>query len=215
MAAQLPAWQRCHWYVYVGVGVPVQLPPVAVRVEPSLSVPLTVGAATLRGAIGWITVIELAENLVADPAEFFAVTLMRSCLPLSRVPIKYVGLVAPVMPEHSVVPAVQRCQANAYDGAGLPLHVPVVAERDLPTHAVPLSVGGVRVRGAVAALARMAGIASAAATASSGTVRAYVFRLVGDSNAGRLGGRDEDCPSSLTPWRNSRMNRRDQIPPQN
>jgi hypothetical protein len=41
---------RCHWYVKVGVGTPVQVPLVVVSVEPNVAVPETTGATLFTGA---------------------------------------------------------------------------------------------------------------------------------------------------------------------
>ena len=41
---------RCHWYVYVGVGTPVQVPVVQDNVLPNVAVPDTTGAIVLTGA---------------------------------------------------------------------------------------------------------------------------------------------------------------------
>jgi len=40
---------RCHWYVYVGVGTPVQVPVVELNVCPNVAVPVTAGATVLAG----------------------------------------------------------------------------------------------------------------------------------------------------------------------
>jgi hypothetical protein len=41
---------RCHWYVNVGAGSPVQVPFVVVSVCPTVAVPVTAGATVLTGA---------------------------------------------------------------------------------------------------------------------------------------------------------------------
>jgi hypothetical protein len=41
---------RCHWYVNVGVGAPVQVPLVVLKVCPTVAVPDTTGATVLMGA---------------------------------------------------------------------------------------------------------------------------------------------------------------------
>ena len=43
--------QRCHWYEYAGVGVPVHVPVVEVSDAPTVAVPETVGGAVFAGSV--------------------------------------------------------------------------------------------------------------------------------------------------------------------
>ena len=54
------ALQRRHWWAYVIVGVPVQVPVEAATVEPSVGVPLIAGSTVLTGSVG-TTIAEAAE----------------------------------------------------------------------------------------------------------------------------------------------------------
>jgi hypothetical protein len=42
---------RCHWYVYVGVGMPDQVPVVQLKVCPNVAVPETTGATVFAGTV--------------------------------------------------------------------------------------------------------------------------------------------------------------------
>ncbi len=53
------ALQRRHWWAYVIVGVPVQVPVEAAIVEPSVGVPLIAGSTVLTGSVG-TTIAEAA-----------------------------------------------------------------------------------------------------------------------------------------------------------
>ena len=70
---------RCHWYVNVGVGVPVQVPLVVVRVCPTTVVPVTAGATVLTGAVPATEAVELELAETADIA-LVAVTTQRIVL---------------------------------------------------------------------------------------------------------------------------------------
>ena len=43
--------QRCHWYVYIGVGMPVHVPLSVVRTLPVVVVPVTFGRAVFAGVV--------------------------------------------------------------------------------------------------------------------------------------------------------------------
>ena len=79
IAAQLPPFssQRCHTYVKVGVGVPVQVPLVVVSVEPTLSSPLMTGGAVLFGTV-WLAASPVRATPNATPIPSAASTSSRS-----------------------------------------------------------------------------------------------------------------------------------------
>jgi hypothetical protein len=64
------------------VGVPVQVPVVAVRVSPSAAVPLIDGGTVLTGGVA-VTTAVCALVVLALPAAFVAVTTMRKVEPTS------------------------------------------------------------------------------------------------------------------------------------
>ena len=76
------ALQRCHWYVKVIVGEPVQVPFVVVRTWPSRAVPETTGMTVLTGATAVMTALWVVVDAVEPPA-FVAVTTPRIVLPTS------------------------------------------------------------------------------------------------------------------------------------
>ena len=84
MVAQLfPfASQRLHANAKL-VGLPLQLPWLAVRVEPACGVPEMLGAAVFVGAVGLEITAEGAEVAWAEPPPFVAVTVERSVCPAS------------------------------------------------------------------------------------------------------------------------------------
>jgi hypothetical protein len=71
--------QRRHWYVYV-IGVePDQLPFDTVSCEPMDADPVIFGSAELVGAVlATVTTLVAADNWLAEPAPFVAVTLERN-----------------------------------------------------------------------------------------------------------------------------------------
>jgi hypothetical protein len=76
--------QTCHWYE-VEVGLPVQLPAVALSCRPSVAVPLILGSVVFVGAAGAgaVTLAVVGELIEADPPSFEAVTVTRIVSPTS------------------------------------------------------------------------------------------------------------------------------------
>ena len=102
------ALQRCHWYVYVIVGVPVHVPVVDDSARPSRAVPETTGTTVFTGGAAATTPVttETAEEL---PAAFVPVTFDRSVLPTSAATAVYVDDVAPARSAQLAPAALQRC----------------------------------------------------------------------------------------------------------
>ena len=65
-----------HWYEYVGVGVPLQVPVVTETLDLTVGVPLTAGATEFTGAVP-ATCAVADEYADALPPEFVAVTFTR------------------------------------------------------------------------------------------------------------------------------------------
>ena len=76
------ALQRCHWYVYVIVGVPVQVPVVDDSARPSVAVPETTGTTVFTGAIAVTTALCVVVDAV-EPPPLVAVTTPRIVEPTS------------------------------------------------------------------------------------------------------------------------------------
>ena len=115
--APVVALQRRHWNANA-VGVPVQVPVVAVSVAPGPTMPSISGAAVTVGEPGGPATKPVAAEVdVAAPSRFRPETVTRSVEARSPFVSVYVGAVAPGIGEQPVVAA----------GAALPL----VRERDL------------------------------------------------------------------------------------
>jgi hypothetical protein len=72
-----------HAYVYV-IGVePDHVPFVAVRVDPTVEVPVIWGSAVFCGAVAAVTVPVCVDSAVAVPDELCAVTAVRKVWPPS------------------------------------------------------------------------------------------------------------------------------------
>src|SRR2546429_508275 len=102
--------QRCHWYVKVGAGLPVQLRGVPVRGCASVAVPVVVGGEEFTGgevAGGEAGVGALAAVLL--PELFVPVTWTTIVKPTSAVTSMYVALVAPLMLAQLTPCVSQRC----------------------------------------------------------------------------------------------------------
>ena len=84
MSAQFvpSASQRCHWWPNVIAGVPVHVPLPAVRVRPSVVVPLTDGAAVLAAGSGATSAVG-ADGRLSLPPAFVAVSTTRMACPTS------------------------------------------------------------------------------------------------------------------------------------
>jgi len=77
--------EYCHWYVYVGAGLPVHDPGVVVTVVPTLTLAvLSFGAAAFAGGAAMESVA--AEYAVLEPAAFVAVTATRRTRPATLGP---------------------------------------------------------------------------------------------------------------------------------
>ena len=102
------------------------MPVVALSTRPSCAVPETTGADTLTGAAAGITVAVAAEDALADPPAFDAVTKTRTVEPTSSSSRSYVDSSAPESASQSAPVSSQRCHSYPYD-VGEPLQLPVVA----------------------------------------------------------------------------------------
>src|SRR5690349_1547632 len=116
MSAHVPrsllSLQRCHWYVSVGAGTPVQVPGSAVSVSPATAEPLTDAATVFAGAAGAAeTAAVSSDAAVALPELFVPAMTTRTYAPTSSSTRRYVAPVAPPMSTH--VPrsplSLQRC----------------------------------------------------------------------------------------------------------
>ena len=138
----------------VGVGKPVQVPGFAVKTEPTVAVPVIVGATVLAGAAGIPTVD--SELIAAVPAVLVAVTRTDTYWPPSAATNVYVAAVAAAITtqpagtvsEVTVCWVVHRYQARVNVGAGEPVQVPVVEVKTEPTVAVPVITGATVLAGA-------------------------------------------------------------------
>src|SRR4051794_33054082 len=132
--APLESLQRSHWNMKVGVPVPVHVPCAPVSVLVAWAVPLTVGAAVLRGAP--TTTALWSETAPAEPAALTAVTPTRSVAPRSASATGYCEAVAPSIAAHARPRASQRCHWNA-SAVGKPAQPPPSVLRVSPGRAVP------------------------------------------------------------------------------
>src|SRR5277367_3868864 len=105
------ASQRFHWYAKLVV-VPLHVPVVDVRVEPTAAVPEIVGSTVLVGPVPAArTTAVCAEAADDEPSAFAATTVIRIVLPTSAVWSWYVCAIAPAI-GLQLLPAVsQRLQA--------------------------------------------------------------------------------------------------------
>ena len=145
------ALQRCHWYVKVIVGEPVQVPFVVVRTWPSRAVPETTGMTVLTGGAA-VTRAVTAENADALPPPFVPVTRERSVPPTSAATAVYVEAVASGMSVHEAPAALQRCHWYVKVIVGEPVQVPFVVVRTWPSRAVPETTGMTVLTGATAVM---------------------------------------------------------------
>ncbi len=125
------------------------------------------GGGAVTTAVGF----DVAE---AFPAAFVAVTTTFSVLPTSADATTRDEAVAPAMFVQPVPAVVQRRQRKAYVIGAVPLHVPLVAVRVLPTCAVPLIVGSAVLLGGVAAITNGAALADPANADASRTATSAV-----------------------------------------
>jgi hypothetical protein len=144
--------QRSHWRAKLTVGVPVQLPSVALSVCPSRAVPLTTGGALLAGGAAATTALG-ALLTVAVPPPLRAVTSTRSVLPTSPAPSAYVAAVAFATAAHAFPAESQRSHRRDSSIVGVPLQPPVVELSVCPSRAVPETVGAVVLAGGSGATA--------------------------------------------------------------
>ena len=97
-----------------------------------------------------VTVEVSLDSAVATPPEFVALTWTRIVRPTSAVLGMYVDAVAPVMVTQFSPFVSQRRHWYVYVIGSVPVQVPVVAERTLPTRASPVTLGSVELRGGFA-----------------------------------------------------------------
>jgi hypothetical protein len=93
------ASQRSHVHAYE-VGLPLHVPLLAVRVEPTWSEPEIVGAAVFVGAAALEMTADGAEVERAEPLLSVAVTVTRTVCPTSAATGLYVAAVAPETAAH-------------------------------------------------------------------------------------------------------------------
>ena len=94
----IAAEHRSHWYVRVGVGVPVAVPAETVNVEPTIVVPVTTGAAVNAGTLPTATVD--AATVVMVPSVFVIVVRAVMKRPRSASAKVYDCPVSPAIKEH-------------------------------------------------------------------------------------------------------------------
>jgi hypothetical protein len=97
------ASHRSHWYTNVRGPVPVQVPGSTASVSPTRGVPVTAGAAVLRGASPAIGSVG-ADSTVFVPAELVAVTRTRRLVLTPSATGVHVAAVAPSMGTHAPDP---------------------------------------------------------------------------------------------------------------
>ena len=74
--------QAYHWYVNVGAGDPVHVPFFAVKVAPTLTVPVTVGLVVAAARISTLVLVLTDSHDTGPVPALVAVTLTVMCLPV-------------------------------------------------------------------------------------------------------------------------------------
>src|SRR3954470_436304 len=116
------------------------MPVDAVSVWPWTVRPVTTGSAVFTGGAR-TTTAERPVLAVAEATRFVAVTTAFSVDPTSAAPSVYDEAVAPLTVVQAEPPAEQRCHWNVVVIGDVPVHVPGVAERKLPSTAFPERTG--------------------------------------------------------------------------
>jgi hypothetical protein len=160
--------------------VPVQVPLSALSSVATRGVPVIEGATVFTGPLA-VTTPVAADDAVALPAVFVAVTAIRNVEPTSVEVTTYDVPVAPEMLAQPPPLELQRCQTRVYVIGVVPDQVPLPDVSTEPTEALPEMVGAVVFTGAPPVTTAVA--ADSAVAEPSALVAVTATRIVDPTSA--------------------------------